>query len=139
MSDIDNAIARLQDLALACTEIRHAPDYPIEDAGALPVSIAHFKNGQASADDSTAYRAIDTLGVDFHFARISLKDAYTRINRLIPEYTARLAGDPTLNGSVDTIVYPVTYEVSPAQWDSVTTQMVSFAVTVKTRNASVST
>ena len=139
MSDIDNAIARLQDLALACTDIKHAPDYPIEDAGALPVSIAHIKSGQASADDATAYRALDVIAVDFHFARISLKDAYTRINRLIPEFRARLTGDPTLNGSVDTLVFPVTYEASPAQWDSVTTQMVSFAVTVKTRDASVST
>lgn len=139
MSDIDNAIARLQDLALTSTDIKHAPDYPIEDAAVLPVAIAHFRSGQSSADDATAYRALDTIFVDVHFPRVFMKDTYTRINRFVPEFTSRLAGDPTLNGTVDTIVFPVTYEVAPAQWDAVTTQMVQFSVTVKTRNASVST
>lgn len=139
MSDIDNAIARLQDLALACTDIKHAPDYPIEDAAVLPVAITHLRSGQSASDDATAYRALDVISVDVHFARLYMKDTYTRINRFVPEFTSRLSGDPTLNSTVDTIVFPVTYQVAPAQWDAVTTQMVQFSVTVKTRNASVST
>lgn len=139
MSDIDNAIARLQDLALACTDIKHAPDYPVEDASVLPIAIAHVRNGNFSADDATAYRALDVINVDVHFARMFMKDTYTRINRFVPEFQARLAGDPTLNGTVNTIVFPATYDVAPAQWDSVTTQMVQFSITVKTRNTSVST
>lgn len=139
MSDIDSAIARLQDLVLACTDIKHAPDYPIEDAAVLPAAIAHVRSGESKADDATAYRSLDVLNVDVHFARMFMKDTYTRINRFVPEFTSRLAGDPTLNGTVDTIVFPVSYEVAPAQWDSVTTQMVQFSITVKTRNTSVST
>ena len=139
MSDIDNAIARLQDLALACTDIKHAPDYPVEDASVLPIAIAHVRNGNFSADDATAYRALDVINVDVHFARMFMKDTYTRINRFVPEFQSRLAGDPTLNGTVNTIVFPATYDVAPAQWDSVTTQMVQFSITVKTRNTSVST
>lgn len=139
MSDIDSAIARLQDLAVACTDIKHAPDYPIEDAAVLPVTIAHLRQGTFQADDATSNRALDVINVDAHFPRMFMKDTYTRINRFVPEFQTRLTGDPTLNGTVDTIVFPVSYEVAPAQWDSVTTQMVQFSITVKTRNTSVST
>jgi len=60
-----------------------------------------------------------------------MKGAYTQINKLIPEYLQRLAGDPTLNGKVDTIVFPVSFTVSAAQWDKVVTQMVSFKIPLK--------
>ena len=136
---IATAITRLQALALACTDIKAAPSTPVEDAGVLPISIAHLTAGQFSADDATAYRGLHVINVDFHFARMSMKDAYTRIDRLIQEYAGRLAGDPRLANAVDTIVFPVPYSVSAVQWDSVATQMVSFQVTIKIREASTST
>jgi len=139
MSAIDTATARLQTLALACTGIRGAPAYPVEDAGVLPLAIAHIVSGDGTAQDFGTNQMRLTANVDFHFNRMSLKDAYTRIDTLIPEYMNRLAGDPKLGGAVDTIIFPVTFEVSPAQWDAVVTQMCSFAVTFKLRENSVST
>jgi hypothetical protein len=139
MSVIDNAIARLQDLALACTNIRAAPDYPIEDATALPLSIAHIAEGNAIAQNATMTQCNISVQVDFHFSRTNIKDAYQRINVLVPEFLTRLGGDPTLNGTVDTIQFPVSFTVSPALWDTVTTQMVSFSVPFKTLETPVST
>ncbi len=100
MSAIDNAIAKLQDHALACTGIRGAPDYPVDDAGVLPLAIAHLANGTFSADDATANRGLYVINADFHFNRMSLKDAYTRIDTLVPEYKQKLCADPTLGGAV---------------------------------------
>ena len=137
MGIIDDAIDRLQTIALACTalNIKGAPSKPVEDAMVLPLAIAHLSEGSGSCDDATTARLLMTISVDFHFSRVSIKSAYTEIYKLIPEYLQRLAGDPTLNGKVDTIVFPVTFTISAAQWDRVTTQMVSFKVPVKYRES----
>ena len=136
MSSIDNAIARLQALALASTDvtIKAAPAKPVEDAGVLPIAIAHVVSGEGDAiADWVETRAV--INVDFHFSRISLKQAYTEIDACAAEYLRRLAGDPNLNSTVDAIVFPVTFSVTPTQWDSVATQMLSFSVTVKTKES----
>lgn len=133
MSVVDNAIARMQDLALACTTvtIRNAPDYPVSDASMLPLSIAHLVEGSGQADTADQTRLLLTANVDIHFNRSILKDAYQKIDAVAVEYLRRLAGDPTLNGTVDTIVFPVTFTVTPAQWDAVQTQMISFVIQFK--------
>ena len=134
MSAVDNAIARLQDLVQSCTDtvVKSAPDYPIEDATSLPLSIAHITNGTGNADNASTAQLNLSLSVDVHFSRANIKAAYQAINKFIPEYLRRLCGDPTLNGTIDTIIFPVSAAVSPAQWDAVTTQMVSFTVPIKT-------
>lgn len=137
MSIADNAIQRLQTLALAITseKIRGAPSYPVEDASVLPLSIAYWGSGSGQADEATTVRMLINAKVDFHVSTISLKSAYSQINNIIPEYIQRLAGDPTLNGTVDTIVFPVTFEVNPAMWSKVTTLMASFTVPLKFRES----
>ncbi len=135
MSTIDNAIARLQDIILSSSDvtIKAAPDYPISDAAALPLAIAHVGNGNLQADNKTTARIITNIFVDVHFPRQLLKSTYQQIDALIIEYARRLAGDPTLNGTVQNIVFPVTWEApAPVQWDSVQTQMVRFTIPVKT-------
>lgn len=133
MSVIDDAIARLQDHVLACTTVtvKSAPDYPVSDAGMLPIAIAHITGGSGQADTADQTRLLLSANVDIHFARNVLKDAYQKIDKIAIEYLQRLAGDPTLNGTVDTIIFPVTFEVTPTQWDAVATQMVSFTVQFK--------
>ena len=134
-SIIDDAVARLQYHALALTSetVRGAPSYPTEDASVLPLAITYIANGTGSVDDATTARLLLTVNVDFHVSRVSMKSAYTQLNNIIPEYLKRLAGDPTLNGKVDTIVFPVTFQVMPAQWDRLTTQMASFSIPCKFR------
>jgi len=132
MSVIDDAILRLQTLALAITsEDVAAPSYPTESAAVLPLAIAYIAEGTGQADDITTARLLLTINVDFHVRRDSMKSAYTQLNNIIPEYLKRLAGDPTLNGAVDTIVFPVSFNVTPAQWDATVTQMASFSIPLK--------
>lgn len=135
MSIIDDAITRLQyhALAITSTTIRGAPSYPVEDATVLPLAIAYIAEGSGNVDDSSTARLLLTVKVDFHVNRMSMKSAYTELNNIVPEYLKRLAGDPTLNGKVDTIIFPVTFMVMPAQWDRVVTQMASFTVPLKFR------
>lgn len=133
MSVIDDAISRLQAIALACTSetIKEAPDYPPEDAAILPMAVAYIASGTGQADNATDVRLLLTVNVDIHFNRISMKSAYRQINNIIPEYLERLAGDPTLDGNVDTIVFPVSFDVGPSEWDKLITQCVTFTVPLK--------
>lgn len=132
---ITDAVERLQYHALAITgtRVKGAPAYPVDDASVLPLAIAYIAEGSGSIDDSTTARLLLTVKVDFHVSRVTMRSAYYELNAIIPEYLRKLAGDPTLNGKVDTIVFPVTFAVMPAQWDRVTTQMASFSIPLKFR------
>ena len=138
MSLVDDAIQRIQTLALLVAydsggtkTIRSAPSYPAEDASVLPLAITYIAEGECQADDITTARLLYTINTDFHVSRVSMKSAYTQLDIIIPDFSRRLAGDPTLNSTVDTIRFPVTFTVGPAQWDQVVTQMVSFSIPIK--------
>lgn len=133
MSIIDDAIVQLQTHALALTTetIKAAPSQPVETAAALPLAIAYISEGTSQADNYTDVRHLYTINVDIHVSRTSMKSAYTQLNNIIPEYLERLAGDPTLGATVDTINFPIAFEVVPAMWDTITTQMASFKIPIK--------
>jgi hypothetical protein len=131
MGIVDTTIARLQVLAAACDGIKAAPTYPVDDAGVLPMAIAHIGSGTGQQVNATDTKFIANINVDFHFDRQILRLTYQRIDALIPEFVQRLGGDPTLASSVSTIVYPVTFTVQPAEWDAIITQMVTFVVPIK--------
>jgi hypothetical protein len=131
MSIVDTAILRIQALAIACDGIKAAPAYPTDDAGVLPLAIAHVGGGTATAMNKTDAKLMMDIMIDVHFDRQILRLTYQKIDTFIPEFLLRLAGDPTLATAVSTIVYPVTFSVTPTQWDNIITQMVSFTIPVK--------
>ncbi len=136
MSIIDTTIQRIQTIAKATTfetgrTIANAPDYPTDDASILPLVITHIGSGNVTQVNATDTKFIININSDFHFDRGILRLTYQKIDTLIPDFIQRLGGDPTLNSSVSTIIYPVTFTVGPAEWDSIITQMVSFIIPVK--------
>lgn len=135
MSAIDDAIARVQDIALQITGVKMAPDYPVDNATNLPLVITHVTAADVMAEDASWCRELYTINTDIHLPRIQLKETYRLVNSILPDLAKRLAGDPTLNGTVSTIVFPVTASVSPAEWDKVITQMVRFEYQIKVQSA----
>ena len=136
MSIIDDAVVKIQTHALlvkydSSNTVKSAPSYPVETAAVLPLAIAYIAEGSGQADDVTTARLLLNVNVDFHVRRDVMKSAYTPLNTIIPDFLKRLAGDPTLGGTVDTIVFPVTFTVAPTQWDTVVTQMASFRIPLK--------
>lgn len=130
------AIQRLQYHALNCSSgtvtIRRAPDHPVEDAGVLPMSIAHLSSGQGIANNATTLQFMPVVNVDFHFPRESLTLAYKNADEVALTFSQRLAGDPNLNGTVDTVVFPFTFEVGVVDYDEIQTMMLRFSVPLKT-------
>jgi len=144
MSNIDTALQRLQVLALASSSsditVKHAPNYPIDNANLLPMAIAHVGSGEGTAHNATQLTAITNLYVDLHVNRVSLTNAFKQIDAFVPLFRVRLAGDPTLNGSVDTINFPILWsDPAPVEYDQIVTLMVRFTVPVKTLETPVST
>lgn len=137
MSTIDNAIARIQDIALAMTTvaIKSAPDYPIESADPFPFVASYLGGGQAQFGNSTTVYNFPAVSVEFHFSRVNLKQTYQQINAVAVEFPKRLAGDPTLNGTVSTVIgsgdQRISYTVRPFEWGKVQSQMLLFTVPFK--------
>ena len=137
MSLIDDAIVKIQTHALAVAynssneTIKSAPSLPVESAAVLPLAITYIAKGEFQADNITDTRLLYTINTDFHVRRDIMKIAYSQLDVIIPDFSKRLAGDPTLGETVDTVVFPVSFEVGPAQWDAIVTQMASFSIPIK--------
>lgn len=131
-SIIDDAIAEIQDhIEALSTNIKSAPLYPTESADILPLGITHITGGTGSADNATDCRLLLNISADIHLDRTNLAMTYQQVNSIIPEFLKRLAGDPTLNGKVTNIIFPVNVTVQPAEWNTVTTQMIRFDIPLK--------
>lgn len=136
MSVIDTAIQRIQTIARATVfestkTIKNAPDYPVDDASILPLVITHLSGGSVIEMNATDTKLIVNISTDVHFDRSILRLTYQKIDTFIPDFIQRLGGDPTLGGAVSTIMFPATFTVQPAEWDSIVTQMVTFTIPVK--------
>lgn len=114
MSSIDLAITRLQSIALALTTLTdvagnsitlaNAADYPVENVPPFPCAIAYNNGGSFRLTNATIHHNFPVIAVEFHFSRVNLKQAEMQKNAVAIEFPQRLAGDPTLNGTVITIV-----------------------------------
>lgn len=114
MSSIDDAVARIQDIALALSTLTdvagnsitlaNAADYPVENVPPFPCSIAYNSGGRFRLTNASLHHNFPTISVEFHFSRVNLKQAEKQKNQVAIEFPQRLAGDPTLNGTVTTIV-----------------------------------
>jgi len=153
MSDtIGTAIARIQAIALAlnsvtdiggnAVSIAFAPTYPVENEPQLPASIALLMGGTFNGANKSMMFNYPLINVEFHLSRVNLKQTYMQTDQVAYEFPRRLAGDPTLNSSVTTIVYTgdqqINYNARPFVWREKTatspaliTQCVTFEVMLK--------
>jgi len=132
-SVIDQAINAIQNMALEIQpiDIKAAPDYPVDSALILPLAITHITGGTGQADDSTQARLLLDVNCDIHLQRENIAMTYQQINQIIPDFLKRLAGNPTLDGTVQTINFPVSVTVQPVDFNGIPTHMVSFAIPLK--------
>ena len=135
------AIQRIQALALASSsDMKLAPDTPITNAGTLPMSLAHLGGGTSTAMNKTTNLFIPNILVDFYFNASTLSKAIAQIDTIIPAFCNRLAGDPTLNATVDTIVFPVTWDApATAEMGGIDLLNITVNIPIKTLETPVST
>ena len=140
MSTVDNAIARLQAIVLSSSDvtIKHAPTYPSADATVFPFSIAHVRSGEGTVSADWAEMFV-TIGVDVYFSAVDLRKTYADIDAFSIEFMRRLAGDPNLNSTINTINFPVTFQVTAQEYNNTNALLCSFAIPIKTVESKVTT
>jgi hypothetical protein len=134
---IDNAVVRVQDIVLQMSSItiKSAPDYPIENADPCPFVATYAGSGEFYAGNGTMLKNFPVLNVEFHFSRVNIKQMQQQINAVAYEFPRRIAGDPTLNGTVETVVMTeerrIPYTVAPFEWANTATQRLLFQLPLK--------
>lgn len=135
--EVANAVARVQDIVDAITSVtfKSFPDFPVEHADAFPMSIAYMSGGKFIATNYTTTHLFPVIRAEFHFSRVNLKKAYQDIYNVAVEFSTRLAGDPTLNGTVNTIVstddQPLEWVCRPFEWGAVKSEAMIFEIPIK--------
>jgi len=132
MSTIDNVIDRLQEIILELTseDIRNAPSFPPEDLNVLPQSVAY--NDGAIIDVSAQQVIMKVvIRLEVYVNRNPLKLSLGQINNIAVELSRRLGGDPSLNSTCSTIVFPISYTTFPAVYNRISSECISFSITVK--------
>jgi hypothetical protein len=133
MSKIDDAIAYIQDIVLSSTDlqIKNAPDYPTDSALQMPQVITHLSSGSGSQDNATSTRLLLNINTDVYLNATVIKLTYQSIDKFAFEFLRRLGGKPNLNGNVDSIVWPVEFDVSPSEYNKIPAVLLSFTIPVK--------
>lgn len=130
MSSIDDAIARVQDIAQALSTLTdvngtsitlaNVADYPTENIPPFPACISYLGGGEFMLTNASVHHNFPMINVEFHLSRLNIKQSYMQVNQIAIEFPQRLAGDPTLNGKVVTIVggseNRIPYTVRPFTW-----------------------
>lgn len=148
---IDSALTRIDNIVKAMSSVtfRGALDFPTDSPPPFPFALAYLGGGEFHATNATIHHNFPAINVEFHFSRLNPSQASKQINAVALEFPKRLAGDPTLNSTIDTIVMgrdePIQYTVRPFQWSApnvtpiVTSQMLLFSIPIKTLQAPQST
>jgi hypothetical protein len=136
MSGPQDAIARIQAIARTLPGMKEAPDYPPETINQFPFSLAYLRTSETIFEAGWRKDKL-TIFWEIYLARQILPNT---INQAMPYYGLALAAlqdDPTLNGTVSTIIAtdaaPLTSTFGWLEYGSIDNKLLGwrFAVTVK--------
>lgn len=136
-NSIDDAIARIQYHVSSCVDVvfKSYPNYPIENADPFPMSVGYVSNGSFWFTNATIHHNMPIIRMEFHFSRVNLKQSYQQIDAVVLELPRRLAADPTLNGTVETINAgrdnPINYSSRPFDWGKVQSELLQLEIPIK--------
>lgn len=127
-----DVVAAIQAHALA-VGARGAPVAPPEAISQFPFSTCYAAEGSISSNDASFKTGLHTFLCEIHFSRQSLPAAITAATPYIETMAARLLADPTLGGTVSTIVGSITYTFGYLDWGGVAEVHIGpqFRITVK--------
>lgn len=108
MSSPQDAIARIQTIARGLAGIQEAPEYPPESANQFPFALTYYREGN-TAFEMGWRKGLHTVFCELHVSRQVLPAAIRTAMPYLDLMLDALQNDPTLNGTVDTIVSPVTH------------------------------
>lgn len=121
MPELTDAISRIQTLMANVTgisgnvDIHSSTDAPTDAQIALPFIITYPLTGELTRMSDFG-QELHTVSTEAHFSRNFLEKAIEEAIDVIPKMRNELYSDPTLNGQVSTIVFPIKYTFGRLDW-----------------------
>lgn len=132
---LSSAVAYIPTMLATIADIKHAPANPPETSGEYPFATVLPSNGTFKGETNNIYKGLHELVVTVYFDRNNLPQAYSQIPGMIESLADKLRLDPTLNGTVQTIIStegsPVRYNVRFVEYGDIPTLALEFFMTVK--------
>jgi len=129
------AIQALQDLTIALTGVREAPDYPPGSLGPTPTFLAVPVSGQYTGQNQDLAKNRHVIALQLWVARNDLARDVTTMLPYIDTVSNMLLKDVTLGGKAETIVMPITYSIGPREYGKLTYLVCEWQITIKQENA----
>jgi hypothetical protein len=127
---ISAAIARMQALANACSDVQSAPSVATESISDAIFAVSYATSGRIAYESSGFALAHPTIVTEFHVPATSLTDAIPIAELYLNEFPAKLMADPTLNGTVQHIK-ETRFEFGKLKFGAMDTVGVRFETDVK--------
>ena len=108
MATLQDAIEAIQDVALTLSGVKEAPDYPTEAMNQFPFVVTYAASGTWERE-SDWKKGLHTIFAEIHVSRELLPRAIAQTMPYAETFPNALLNDPTLNGTVDTIVGEIRY------------------------------
>lgn len=114
---VQAAITALQALVNAVSGIREAPSYIAEAPTVFPCSLCMPYEGEMTSLPGQQ-KDLAMVTLDIHVARRDMKWDIRTLTPYIDSINNVLAKNPTISGTVSTIIYPVRWRVLVIEWAS---------------------
>lgn len=114
---LQDAITQLQTIIGELDGIRQAPTTAPDKITQFPFAVAYPGGGSFDLRSSGWYKGLHTIILEVHIARKDLPRDIATAMPFIELIPAALDANPTLNGAVDTIVSPITYQFQELGWE----------------------
>lgn len=108
MSDPQDVISRIQTIARGLPGVKEAPDYMPESLNQFPFALSYYRQGNTTAMAGWR-KGLHTFFMEVHIARQVLPAALRSAMPFYEKVIDALIDDPTLNGTVSTIIWPVNH------------------------------
>ena len=131
---LDNAIKKIQAYAESLEDIQAAPAAPIESLSVYPYCVTYPATGTLKPEAVAAERDIHTIYSEIHINPVLIAEAVPLAIRLLKDFGALLKASPTLDGTVDSIIYPIRYTFGRLEWSNETHIGFRFEIDLKLRN-----
>jgi hypothetical protein len=128
---LEEACEALARLLKDLPNIQRAHSNPPNSLNQLPALLVYPSSGTFEAVSHGLGRAIHTISVEIIHARQSLPSAVEQVRKWPEEVYRILLQNPTLEESVQHIVWPVTYRILPLRYGSDVFFGIRFEIKVK--------
>lgn len=108
MSQPQDAIARIQAIARGLSGMVEAPDYVPESMNQFPFAMTYYRQGNTTLQMGWR-KGLHTVFCEIHVARQILPLAIQTAMPFYERFMAAIEADPTLGGTVSTVVSPINH------------------------------